>query len=168
MHRSGTIICIRTLSSSMSFLSGSLRFTDGWRNPARAWRHFCGLPDHHGEVFESYRYNRAGNGEHIPGASSLGPDFLSDTCWIINFWRYIALVVHLVIHFYTAMRFDLWPQMTKSVTCPEELGGLASQVTVDYSQLAQQGRLAAATAEPEEVRINPALWDYIPQTNDLR
>uniref|UniRef100_A0A8C1P4C5 Talin 2 n=1 Tax=Cyprinus carpio TaxID=7962 RepID=A0A8C1P4C5_CYPCA len=41
--------------------------------------------------------------------------------------------------------------MTKSVTCPEELGGLASQVMVDYSQLAQQGRLAAATAEPEEV-----------------
>ncbi|XP_031420336.1 talin-2 isoform X2 [Clupea harengus] len=41
--------------------------------------------------------------------------------------------------------------MTKSVTCPEELGGLASQVTVDYSQLAHQGRLAAATAEPEEV-----------------
>ncbi|KAM3877369.1 talin-2 [Diretmus argenteus] len=41
--------------------------------------------------------------------------------------------------------------MTKSVTCPEELGGLASQVTVDYSQLAQQGRLAAHTAEPEEI-----------------
>lgn len=43
-------------------------------------------------------------------------------------------------------------QMTKSVTCPEELGGLASQVTVDYGQLAHQGYLAAATAEPEEVR----------------
>lgn len=42
--------------------------------------------------------------------------------------------------------------MTKSVTCPEELGGLASQVTVDYVQLAHQGRLAAATAESEEVR----------------
>lgn len=42
--------------------------------------------------------------------------------------------------------------MTKSVTCPEELGGLASQVTVDYVQLAHQGRLAAATAEPGEVR----------------
>ena len=42
--------------------------------------------------------------------------------------------------------------MAKSVTSPEELGGLASQVTVDYSQLALQGRLAAATAEPEEVR----------------
>lgn len=42
-------------------------------------------------------------------------------------------------------------QMTKSVTCPEELGGLASQVTVDYGQLAHQGRLAAATAEPQEV-----------------
>ncbi|KAM9817111.1 talin-2 [Neosynchiropus ocellatus] len=41
--------------------------------------------------------------------------------------------------------------MTKSVTCPDELGALASQVTVDYSQLAVQGRLAAHTAEPEEV-----------------
>lgn len=47
--------------------------------------------------------------------------------------------------------FSLCNQMTKSVTCPEELGGLASQVTVDYGQLAHQGRLAAATAEPEEV-----------------
>uniref|UniRef100_A0A8D3D3R3 Talin 2a n=1 Tax=Scophthalmus maximus TaxID=52904 RepID=A0A8D3D3R3_SCOMX len=37
--------------------------------------------------------------------------------------------------------------MTKSVTCPDELGALASQVTVDYSQLAVQGRLAAHTAE---------------------
>ncbi len=46
--------------------------------------------------------------------------------------------------------------MTKSVACPEELGGLASQVMVDYSQLAQQGRLAAATAEPEEVRTSAA------------
>ncbi|KAL6113319.1 tln2 [Pungitius sinensis] len=41
--------------------------------------------------------------------------------------------------------------MTKSVTCPDELGGLASQVTVDYGQLAVQGRLAAHTAEPEEI-----------------
>lgn len=41
--------------------------------------------------------------------------------------------------------------MTKSVTCPDELGSLASQVTVDYSQLAVQGRLAAHTAEPEEI-----------------
>lgn len=45
------------------------------------------------------------------------------------------------------------PQMTKSVTCPDELGALASQVTGDYSQLAVQGRLAAHTAEPEEVRV---------------
>lgn len=44
-------------------------------------------------------------------------------------------------------------QMTKSVTCPDELGALASQVTGDYSQLAVQGRLAAHTAEPEEVRV---------------
>ncbi|XP_076012338.1 talin-2 [Genypterus blacodes] len=41
--------------------------------------------------------------------------------------------------------------MTKSVTCPDELGGLASQVTADYSQLALQGRMAAYTAEPEEI-----------------
>ncbi|KAF3832432.1 hypothetical protein F7725_026097, partial [Dissostichus mawsoni] len=41
--------------------------------------------------------------------------------------------------------------MTKSVTCPDELGGLASQVTVDYSQLAVQGRLAAYAAEPQEI-----------------
>ncbi|XP_028999549.1 talin-2a [Betta splendens] len=41
--------------------------------------------------------------------------------------------------------------MTKSVTSPDELGALASQVTVDYSQLAVQGRLAAHTAEPEEI-----------------
>ncbi|XP_076617395.1 talin-2 isoform X1 [Chaetodon auriga] len=41
--------------------------------------------------------------------------------------------------------------MTKSVTCPDDLGALASQVTVDYSQLAVQGRLAAHTAEPEEI-----------------
>ncbi|KAJ8247513.1 hypothetical protein GJAV_G00247260 [Gymnothorax javanicus] len=41
--------------------------------------------------------------------------------------------------------------MTKSVTSPDELGGLASQVTTDYGQLALQGRLAAATAEPEEI-----------------
>ncbi|CAI9577712.1 unnamed protein product [Staurois parvus] len=41
--------------------------------------------------------------------------------------------------------------MTKSVTNPEELGGLASQVTSDYGNLAVQGRMAAATAEPKEV-----------------
>ncbi|KAJ8412908.1 hypothetical protein AAFF_G00104900 [Aldrovandia affinis] len=41
--------------------------------------------------------------------------------------------------------------MTKSATSPEELGGLASMVTSDYSQLSLQGRLAAATAEPEEI-----------------
>lgn len=41
--------------------------------------------------------------------------------------------------------------MTKSVTNPEELGGLASQMTNDYGHLALQGRMAAATAEPEEV-----------------
>ncbi|XP_040198990.1 talin-2 isoform X2 [Rana temporaria] len=41
--------------------------------------------------------------------------------------------------------------MTKSVTNPEELGGLASQVTSDYGNLAVQGRMAAVTAEPKEI-----------------
>ncbi|XP_061734598.1 talin-2a isoform X2 [Nerophis ophidion] len=43
--------------------------------------------------------------------------------------------------------------MTKSVTCPDELGSLASQVTADFSQLAVQGRMAAHTAEPEEIGL---------------
>lgn len=43
--------------------------------------------------------------------------------------------------------------MSKSVTNPEELGGLASQVTSDYGNLAVQGRMAAATAEPKEVKL---------------
>ncbi|XP_041651113.1 talin-2 isoform X2 [Cheilinus undulatus] len=56
-----------------------------------------------------------------------------------------------MVKFSKAISITAQEMMTKSVTCPEELGGLASQVTVDYGQLAHQGRLAAATAEPEEV-----------------
>ncbi|XP_061917288.1 talin-2 isoform X3 [Entelurus aequoreus] len=56
-----------------------------------------------------------------------------------------------MVKFSKAIAIVAQEMMTKSVTCPEELGGLASQVTVDYGQLAHQGRLAAATAEPEEV-----------------
>ncbi|MED6241328.1 Talin-2, partial [Ataeniobius toweri] len=56
-----------------------------------------------------------------------------------------------MVKFSKAIAITAQEMMTKSVTCPEELGGLASQVTVDYAQLAHQGRLAAATAEPEEV-----------------
>uniref|UniRef100_A0A8C7UF50 Talin 2 n=1 Tax=Oncorhynchus mykiss TaxID=8022 RepID=A0A8C7UF50_ONCMY len=56
-----------------------------------------------------------------------------------------------MVKYSKAIAITTQEMMTKSVTCPEELGGLASQVTVDYSQLAHQGRLAAATADPEEV-----------------
>uniref|UniRef100_A0A3P8UPJ2 Talin 2 n=1 Tax=Cynoglossus semilaevis TaxID=244447 RepID=A0A3P8UPJ2_CYNSE len=56
-----------------------------------------------------------------------------------------------MVKFSKAITITAQEMMTKSVTCPEELGGLASQVTVDYGHLAHQGRLAAATAEPEEV-----------------
>ncbi|XP_075894317.1 talin-2 isoform X1 [Nelusetta ayraudi] len=56
-----------------------------------------------------------------------------------------------MVKFSKAIAITAQEMMTKSVTCPEELGGLASQVTVDYGQLAHQGRLAAATAEPQEV-----------------
>ncbi|KAG7323984.1 hypothetical protein KOW79_012000 [Hemibagrus wyckioides] len=58
-----------------------------------------------------------------------------------------------MVKFSKAIAITAQEMMTKSVTCQEELGGLASQVTVDYIQLAQQGRLAAATAEPEEVGV---------------
>ncbi|XP_066523115.1 talin-2 [Hoplias malabaricus] len=58
-----------------------------------------------------------------------------------------------MVKYSKAIAITAQEMMTKSVTCQEELGGLASQVTVDYSQLAQQGRLAAATAEPEEVGL---------------
>lgn len=63
MNHAKTVICIRPGSSITSLLSGSLYFTDGWRNAAWAWRHFCGLPDHHGEVFKSHRHYCTGNGE---------------------------------------------------------------------------------------------------------
>ncbi|XP_074533132.1 talin-2 isoform X3 [Halichoeres trimaculatus] len=56
-----------------------------------------------------------------------------------------------MVKFSKAIAITAQEMMTKSVTCPEELGGLASQVTMDYGQLAHQGSLAAATAEPEEV-----------------
>ncbi|XP_046890081.1 talin-2 isoform X2 [Hypomesus transpacificus] len=56
-----------------------------------------------------------------------------------------------MVKFSKAIAITAQEMMTKSVTCPEELGGLASQVTVDYGQLAHQGHLAAAMAEPEEV-----------------
>lgn len=61
----------------------------------------------------------------------------------------------------TLISWCIFSQMTKSVTCPEELGGLASQVTVDYGQLAHQGYLAAATAEPEEVRTLFFLFSFL-------
>ncbi|CAG5958004.1 unnamed protein product [Menidia menidia] len=57
-----------------------------------------------------------------------------------------------MVKFSKAIAITAQEMMTKSVTCPEELGGLASQVTVDYGHLAHQGHLAAATAEPEEIR----------------
>nr|XP_033941244.1 talin-2 isoform X2 [Pseudochaenichthys georgianus] len=56
-----------------------------------------------------------------------------------------------MVKYSKAIAITAQEMMTKSITCPEELGGLASQVTVDYGQLAHQGRLAAATAEPNEI-----------------
>lgn len=67
-------------------------------------------------------------------------------------WEYLSVVLQRHESASVDDTCSLCCQMTKSVTCPEELGALASQVTVDYGQLAHQGRLAAATAEPEEVR----------------
>uniref|UniRef100_A0A8B9G968 Talin 2 n=1 Tax=Amazona collaria TaxID=241587 RepID=A0A8B9G968_9PSIT len=56
-----------------------------------------------------------------------------------------------VVKYSKAIAVTAQEMMTKSVTNPEELGGLASQMTNDYGHLALQGRMAAATAEPEEI-----------------
>ncbi|GAB5572401.1 talin-2 isoform X1 [Prionailurus iriomotensis] len=55
-----------------------------------------------------------------------------------------------VVKYSKAIAVTAQEMMTKSVTNPEELGGLASQMTSDYGHLALQGQMAAATAEPEE------------------
>ncbi|XP_032088293.1 talin-2 [Thamnophis elegans] len=56
-----------------------------------------------------------------------------------------------VVKYCRAIAVTAQEMMTKAVTNPEELGGLASQMTTDYGHLASQGRMAAATAEPEEI-----------------
>ncbi|NP_001074711.2 talin-2 isoform 1 [Mus musculus] len=56
-----------------------------------------------------------------------------------------------VVKYSKAIAVTAQEMMTKSVTNPEELGGLASQMTTDYGHLALQGQMAAATAEPEEI-----------------
>ncbi|KAM6150037.1 talin-2 isoform 3-T3 [Erethizon dorsatum] len=56
-----------------------------------------------------------------------------------------------VVKYSKAIAVTAQEMMTKSVTNPEELGGLASQMTSDYGHLAVQGQMAAATAEPEEI-----------------
>ncbi|XP_055453850.1 talin-2 isoform X1 [Psammomys obesus] len=56
-----------------------------------------------------------------------------------------------VVKYSKAVAVTAQEMMTKSVTNPEELGGLASQMTTDYGHLALQGQMAAATAEPEEI-----------------
>uniref|UniRef100_A0A672PCW5 Talin-2-like n=1 Tax=Sinocyclocheilus grahami TaxID=75366 RepID=A0A672PCW5_SINGR len=56
-----------------------------------------------------------------------------------------------MVRYSKAIAVSAQEMITKSVSAPEDLGSLASHVTADYSQLAVQGRLAAATAEPEEI-----------------
>ncbi|XP_062998915.1 talin-2 [Elgaria multicarinata webbii] len=56
-----------------------------------------------------------------------------------------------VVKYSKAIAVTAQEMMTKAVTNPEELGGLASQMTTDYGHLAFQGRMAGATAEPEEI-----------------
>ncbi|XP_067297971.1 talin-2a isoform X1 [Pseudorasbora parva] len=56
-----------------------------------------------------------------------------------------------MVRYSKAIAVSAQEMITKSVSAPEDLGTLASQVTADYSQLAVQGRLAAVTAEPEEI-----------------
>ncbi|TRY56697.1 hypothetical protein DNTS_012968 [Danionella cerebrum] len=56
-----------------------------------------------------------------------------------------------MVRYSKAIAVSAQEMITKSVNAPEDLCSLASQVTADYGQLAVQGRLAASTAEPEEI-----------------
>ncbi|XP_069480588.1 talin-2 isoform X7 [Ambystoma mexicanum] len=56
-----------------------------------------------------------------------------------------------VVKYSKAIAVTAHEMMSKSFTNPEELGGLASLVTSDYSNLAVQGWMAAAMAEPVEI-----------------
>uniref|UniRef100_A0A8C4YGH1 Talin 2 n=1 Tax=Gopherus evgoodei TaxID=1825980 RepID=A0A8C4YGH1_9SAUR len=66
-----------------------------------------------------------------------------------------------VVKYSKAIAVTAQEMMTKSVTNPEELGGLASQMTNDYGHLALQGRMAAVTAEPEETQPSTILCMHI-------
>ncbi|NXN99640.1 TLN1 protein, partial [Rhinopomastus cyanomelas] len=50
-----------------------------------------------------------------------------------------------------AIAVTVQEMVTKSTTNPDELGTLANQLTNDYGQLAQEAKLAALTAENEEI-----------------
>ncbi|KTF79870.1 hypothetical protein cypCar_00020948 [Cyprinus carpio] len=58
-----------------------------------------------------------------------------------------------MVRYSKAIAVSAQEMITKSVSAPEDLGSLASHITADYSQLAVQGRLAASTAEPEEIGV---------------
>lgn len=45
-------------------------------------------------------------------------------------------------------------QVTKSNTNPDELGGLANQLTTEFGDLASEARCAALTAESDEVSLS--------------
>ena len=48
-------------------------------------------------------------------------------------------------------------QVTKSNTNPDELGGLAGQLTTDFGDLASEAKCAAITAENAEVTLQHCL-----------
>lgn len=48
-------------------------------------------------------------------------------------------------------------QVTKSNTNPNELGGLANQLTNEFGELASEAKCAAITAESDEVQVQVQL-----------
>lgn len=49
------------------------------------------------------------------------------------------------------MNFLIFPQVTKSNTNPDDLGGLANELTNEFGNLATEAKYAAMTAENDEV-----------------
>lgn len=53
-------------------------------------------------------------------------------------------------------------QVTKSNTNPDELGGLANQLTTEFGDLASEAKCAAITAESDEVPSNTFTLSVVP------
>lgn len=69
------------------------------------------------------------------------------------------------MYFCQLLYFLVFPQVTKSNTNPDDLGGLANELTNEFGNLANEAKYAAMTAENDEVGpvsdASPALHQFL-------